>query len=95
MESSPAPDHILSKRSLEEDADGKPAKRRKLSQPKPRTTHHLDLQSDELEASQKEQLNRLMKVLYKKRKIVVVAGAGMSVSAGSKSLSIRFYLHMF
>jgi NAD-dependent histone deacetylase SIR2 len=95
MENSPAPDHISSKRSLEEDADGKPAKRRKLRQPKPRTTHHLNLQSDELDAGQKEQLDRLLKVLYKRRKIVVVAGAGISVSAGSKSSSIRFSLRMY
>jgi NAD-dependent histone deacetylase SIR2 len=95
MESSPAPDHISSKRSLEEDADGKPAKRRKLSQPKPRTTQYLDLRSEELETSQKEQLDRLLKVLFKKRKIVVVAGAGISVSAGSRSSSNCILLYMF
>jgi len=83
------------KRSLDEDADGKPAKRRTLSQQKPRTTHHLDLQANELDGDQKEQLDRLVKVLYKKRKIVVVAGAGISVSAGSKRLSIRFSLRIF
>jgi len=95
MESSPVPDHVSSKRSLEENAHGKPAKRRKLSQPKPRTTHHLDLQSEELESGQKDQLDRLLKVLYKKRKIVVVAGAGISVSAGSKPSSLRLPLCMF
>ena len=85
MESSPVPDDVSVRRSLEDDADGKPAKRRKLSQPKPRTTHHLDLQSEQLETGQKEQLSKLLKVLHKKRKIVVVAGAGISVSAGGKS----------
>jgi NAD-dependent histone deacetylase SIR2 len=38
----------------------------------------------EVDASQKPQLDRLLKVLHKKRKIVVIAGAGISVSAGSK-----------
>jgi len=95
MESSPAPDDVSSKRSLEDDANGKPAKRRKLSQPKPRTTDHLDLQSGEAETSQKEQFGKLLKVLYKKRKIVVVAGAGISVSAGSRSSSIHRLLCMF
>ena len=57
-----------------------------MSEPKPRTTEYLNLQSEILKDGEKEQLDKLLKVLYKKRKIVVVAGAGISVSAGSTSL---------
>lgn len=64
------------------DDEPPPAKRRKLAEPKPRTTQHLDLRLGEVDASQKSQLDRLLKVLHKKRKIVVIAGAGISVSAG-------------
>jgi len=58
-----------------------PAKRRKLAPPKPRTTEYVDLErrSDEDEV----QLDRLLSALRKKKKIVVIAGAGISVSAGS------------
>lgn len=88
QESSPAPDDMSSKRSLEEQDDSKPAKKRKMSQPKPRGTEHLHLESAKLKDSEKEQLDKLLKILYKKRKIVVVAGAGISVSAGSMSLML-------
>ena len=67
--------------------DTPPAKRRRTSyEPKPRTTEHLSLPEDlaELNPADKEQLDKLLKVLHKKRKIVVVAGAGISVSAGSE-----------
>jgi NAD-dependent histone deacetylase SIR2 len=66
--------------------DANPAgKKRKRPEPKPRTTEHLNLMDDGPEASkeQKSQLDLLLKVLRKRRKIVVVAGAGISVSAGS------------
>jgi len=68
------------------DVDGQPpAKKRKIAEPKPRTTEYLDLTSlsEEYAPSQKNQLDLLLKVLRKRRKIVVVAGAGISVSAGS------------
>ncbi|KAA8566940.1 hypothetical protein EYC84_010036 [Monilinia fructicola] len=71
------------------DCDGPPpAKRRKVTQPKPRTTEYLDLRnfgegSKEQIAQQDAQMKRLVSVLRGKRKIVVVAGAGISVSAGS------------
>lgn len=67
-----------------------PAKKRKLSAPKPRTTERLDLTSfgdnstKEQIDHQVNQLKRLVHALRGKRKIVVVAGAGISVSAGSK-----------
>ncbi|KAI9763954.1 MAG: hypothetical protein M1840_008988 [Geoglossum simile] len=65
-----------------------PAKKRKIAEPKPRTTAYLDLRPvnggapGEVEDRQKPQLDLLLKVLRKKRKIVVIAGAGISVSAG-------------
>lgn len=62
-----------------------PAKKRKIAEIKPRTTEHLDfrLPPRELAIEQKTQLALLSKVLRKRRKIVVIAGAGISVSAGS------------
>lgn len=75
------------------DPDGPPpAKKRRIMKPKPRKTRNLELQPeppansltpDVCPAEQKEALDMLLKVLHKKRKIVVVAGAGISVSAGS------------
>lgn len=63
------------------------AKRRKVYQPKPRTTEYLDLGADggdeEHIARQNAQLRRLVENLRGKKKIVVIAGAGISVSAGS------------
>jgi len=66
-----------------------PAKKRKIAEPKPRTTAYLDLRpvngaaAGDVGDGQKPQLDLLLKVLRKKRKIVVIAGAGISVSAGS------------
>ncbi|KAL1865213.1 hypothetical protein VTK73DRAFT_5450 [Phialemonium thermophilum] len=57
-----------------------PAKRRKLATPKPRTTEYVDLEDFTPEAE--AQLERLLSALRKKKKIVVIAGAGISVSAG-------------
>ncbi len=68
------------------EVDGQPpVKKRRITEPKPRTTEYLDLtrSSKEHALSQRKQLDLLLKVLRKKRKIVVVAGAGISVSAGS------------
>ncbi|KAK2797280.1 hypothetical protein FQN50_009245 [Emmonsiellopsis sp. PD_5] len=60
-----------------------PTKKKRKTEPKPRTTKHLDLTAvgDGL-ADQKTELDLLLKALHKKRKIVVIAGAGISVSAG-------------
>ncbi|KFY20264.1 hypothetical protein V491_03861, partial [Pseudogymnoascus sp. VKM F-3775] len=76
-------------RDMQERPDGPPpAKKRKLTQPKERTTEYLDLHTlDESSDPEKReqddlQLQRLLKVLRTKRKIVVIAGAGISVSAG-------------
>lgn len=76
---------LSTKHSAEDDSLQPPPKKRKMTEIKPRTTEHLNLQSppDGLAADQKTQLALLLKILRKKRKIVVIAGAGISVSAGS------------
>jgi NAD-dependent histone deacetylase SIR2 len=65
-----------------DDSGSPPRKKRKLAEPKPRTTERLDLRFGEVDPAEQAQLDRLLKVLHKKRKIVVIAGAGISVSAG-------------
>ncbi|KAL9090884.1 MAG: hypothetical protein Q9165_005092 [Trypethelium subeluteriae] len=70
------------KRESADDNEPPPTKRRRTDTDKPRTTQFLDLDSETDTASRKEQLEKLLKVLHKKRKIVVVAGAGISVAAG-------------
>lgn len=44
-------------------------KRRKLNEPKERNPAHLDLSSHKIYEDEQEQLDRLMKVLHKRRKI--------------------------
>ena len=72
------------KRSREPD-DAPPTKKRRKVEPKPRTTERLNLQSPlgDFAPDQTVQHNLLLKVLQNRRKIVVIAGAGISVSAGS------------
>ncbi|KAF2471914.1 DHS-like NAD/FAD-binding domain-containing protein [Lindgomyces ingoldianus] len=79
---SPAPENMASTPPSSNDSGGPPRKKRKLADPKPRTTEQLDLRAEEVAESERPQLERLLKVLHKKRKIVVIAGAGISVSAG-------------
>lgn len=67
------------RRTPPSESDGPPSKRRKLD-PKERTTERLDLTQEGVEND--PQLKRVIDVLHKKRKIVVIAGAGISVSAG-------------
>ncbi|KAF2401202.1 DHS-like NAD/FAD-binding domain-containing protein [Trichodelitschia bisporula] len=82
LKSTPAPEPLPSKkRPAPTRDDDPPAKKRRVSQ-KPRTTERLDLTADQIDEGEKEQLDKLLKALYKKRKIVVIAGAGISVSAG-------------
>ncbi|KFY99717.1 hypothetical protein V498_00561 [Pseudogymnoascus sp. VKM F-4517 (FW-2822)] len=79
-------------RDMQDGAEEPPAaKKRKLNQPKgpkERTTEYLDLHTLDESSDQEKlanddlQLQRLLKVLRTKRKIVVIAGAGISVSAG-------------
>ena len=61
----------------------RPRKRRKI-EPKIRTTQYLDLTSDtaQSEYDHREALDTLLNAVRNRRKIVVVAGAGISVSAG-------------
>jgi NAD+-dependent protein deacetylase SIR2 len=68
--------------NVEEDMP--PARKRRKVEPKPRITQHLDLTSDASQSryDQQTSLELLLKTLRKRRKIVVVAGAGISVSAG-------------
>ncbi|CAN9303278.1 unnamed protein product [Alternaria alternata] len=78
---SPAPEDMPSPPSSNDD-NPRPAKRRKTAEPKERTAEYLDLSGSSVEEEELPQLQRLLSVLHKKRKIVVIAGAGISVSAG-------------
>ena len=73
-----------------------PTKKRKIVEPKPRTTQHLKLgaSAQSLATDQKVQLDTLLRALRKRQRIVVVAGAGISVSAGSKC-SLPRSVHMY
>ena len=78
---SPVPDGMDS--STNSDKDGPPpTKRRRIS--KERTTEYLDLRDGEVDPEQHSELDRLLRVLNRHQKIVVIAGAGISVSAGSE-----------
>jgi hypothetical protein len=78
-----------------------PAKRQKIMKPRELKTEHLDLRrlndsdDDEHHKIQDGKLRKLMEALRSKKKIVVIAGAGISVSAGSMSslspLRLRSY----
>ena len=72
------------KRSREAE-DVPPTKKRRKVEAKPRTTERLTIKplQEGLGNDQTAELNLLLKVLQKRRKIVVIAGAGISVSAGS------------
>ncbi|KIV88877.1 hypothetical protein PV10_08510 [Exophiala mesophila] len=61
-----------------------PARKRRKIEPRIRTTQHLDLTSDtaQSEYDRCEALDTLLKAVRNRRKIVVIAGAGISVSAG-------------
>lgn len=73
------------RRASDQPVDAPPAPKRRKIEPKPRTTQYLDLTpgADPLASDQKAQLDLLLDTLRNKRKIVVIAGAGISVSAGS------------
>lgn len=75
-------------------SDGPPTKKRRISDRKSRNTEYLDLRRVPILESQTSQLEKLMKVLHKRRKIVVVAGAGISVSAGSQSSRVALTSQM-
>ena len=64
--------------------DMPPARKRRKIEPRTRITQNLDLTSDTAQSDydRTEALDTLLKALRKRRKIVVIAGAGISVSAG-------------
>ncbi|KAF2722725.1 DHS-like NAD/FAD-binding domain-containing protein [Polychaeton citri CBS 116435] len=90
---SPAPDTVdVSIQQPKKDCPP-PAKRRRVSKEKDgnrdpmaglddRAPKYIDIQGGEIESGQEDQLATLLKVLHKRQKIVVIAGAGISVSAG-------------
>ena len=75
-----------SRRRHRKDDGGPPLKKRKVAEPKERKTERLDLRSSSQTPlmEQTSQAEILLKALRKKRKIVVVAGAGISTSAGGR-----------
>jgi len=85
QEANTSADQSQSKKRALEDEGAPVAKKRRTVEPKPRTTEYLNLNTPNSQCAtdQKAQLDILMKVLRKRRKIVVIAGAGISVSAGS------------
>ncbi|KAH7256882.1 DHS-like NAD/FAD-binding domain-containing protein [Fusarium tricinctum] len=80
----PSEDEIVAKPLDASSEDPPPAKKRRISPPKERTTEYLDLMKpdEELTVEDHRQIKRLLDTLRKKKKIVVIAGAGISVSAG-------------
>jgi hypothetical protein len=78
---SPAPDAADSAMLSDKDAPP-PAKRRRVG-PKERTTRSLDLRHEHVNSSEQSQFDDMLRALHKRQKIVVVAGAGISVAAGS------------
>lgn len=68
------------------DGDMEPARKRRKIASQPRKTHYLDISARSLQGEEEQDaaLALMLKVLRKRRKIVVIAGAGISVSAGSK-----------
>lgn len=79
---SPTPDGSDLARHADEDIMP-PAKRRRVS--KERITETLNLRCGDVKPEDQPPLDRLLSVLHKRRKIVVIAGAGISVAAGSQS----------
>ena len=67
-----------------DDDESCPAKKRKKADSRERTAVHVDLKPNARLSTieQSSQVDLLLKVLRKRRKIVVVAGAGISTSAG-------------
>lgn len=61
-----------------------PARKRRKIEPRPRTAQYLDLISDDTQSEydRQQSLDLLLRAIRKRRKIVVIAGAGISVSAG-------------
>ena len=66
--------------------DAPPASKKRRIEPEERKVQHLDLSDDATlsYSEQQAQIDLLQKTIRRHRKIVVIAGAGISTSAGSK-----------
>lgn len=81
MKASDLSDATATTEEIQVRTDGPPPpKRRRLAAPRPRTTAYVDLEARNPQDD--ENLDTLLAALRKKKKIVVIAGAGISVSAG-------------
>lgn len=77
-------DRVSVENEIHVNPDGPPPAKRRRVERKPRTTEYLDLKAaSEQNEKDEKLLEQLTKALRKKKKIVVIAGAGISVSAGS------------
>lgn len=81
---SPAPDAAADS-SMLSDKDGPPPAKRRRVGPRERTTRSLDLNNERVKSAEQPQYDDMLRTLHRCKKIVVIAGAGISVSAGSKS----------
>lgn len=79
----PSPDESSAGRSQDEDLP--PARKKRRVAPKERSTEVLDLHPriDLSYGEQQSQIDLLVNTIRRHRKIVVIAGAGISTSAGS------------
>ncbi|KAG6019930.1 hypothetical protein E4U41_003029 [Claviceps citrina] len=79
-----APSPSKSRHGEPADESPRPVKKRRMASARERTTAYLDLLKPHEEFTQQDtfHMERLLTALRKKKKIVVVAGAGISVSAG-------------
>ncbi|KAK0703772.1 DHS-like NAD/FAD-binding domain-containing protein [Lasiosphaeria miniovina] len=81
MKASDLSDATATTEEIQVRTDGPPPpKRRRLAAPRPRTTAYVDLEARNPQDD--ENLDTLLAALRKKKRIVVIAGAGISVSAG-------------
>lgn len=72
-----------------------PARKKRRVEPKERQTQILDLSPTSVlsRSEQQPQIDLLTKTILRSRKIVVVAGAGISTSAGSTYFATEFLDH--
>ncbi|KAI1102357.1 DHS-like NAD/FAD-binding domain-containing protein [Jackrogersella minutella] len=76
-------DQVTVENEIHVNPDGPPPAKRRRVERKPRTTEYLDLKAASQQNEKDEQLlEQLTRALRKKKKIIVIAGAGISVSAG-------------
>ncbi|KAI1474624.1 DHS-like NAD/FAD-binding domain-containing protein [Daldinia eschscholtzii] len=76
-------DRVSVENEIHVNPDGPPPAKRRRVERKPRTTEYLDLRAaSEQNEKDEKLLEQLTSALRKKKKIVVIAGAGISVSAG-------------